>query len=160
MESLQKLKTEETKIELYKTAVSTISPIDCVSGVALACNPCRRDYMILIGKQIARMFYLHGKEYNQQLITTFLESLYETYKYETPETILLFLQRAANGDYGKFYGAPDIGTLREWMCDFLQQTIIPERERFNTTKKEIYDTQREQKKSLREIIEGSPRLRA
>ena len=75
------------------------------------------------------MFTLHGKPFTQDTIITYLESLIETYNYETPETILLFLKKAANGDFGKFFGEPDIGTLREWFADFLEKEIIPARER-------------------------------
>ena len=99
------------------------------------------------------MFFLHGKTFTLDQIELFTDSLIETYNYETPETILLFLSKAANGDFGKFFGEPDIGTIREWFADFLQQTIIPERERVNTGAKETYDSSREQIQSPREYIE-------
>jgi len=99
------------------------------------------------------MFFLHGKSYTQDMILMFLESLTDTYKYETPETILLFLGKAARGDFGKFYGEPDIGTLREWFADFLQCSIIPERERARTINKESYDNTREQIQSPAEYIQ-------
>ena len=73
------------------------------------------------------MFFMHGKPYTQDTILMYLESLIETYSHETPETILLFLKKAANGDFGKFFGEHDIGTIREWFTDFLEKEIIPER---------------------------------
>jgi len=100
---------------------------------------------------------MHGKQYTPDIITMFLESIIETYDYETPETILLFLHKAAKGDFGKFYGDPDIGTLREWFADFLQLSIVPAREQKWASKKEKFDNQREQQKSLREIIQGPPK---
>ena len=78
------------------------------------------------------MFFLHGQTFTLDQIEMFTESLIETYEYETPETILLFLGKAAKGDFGKFFGAINIGTLREWFADFLQQEIIPARERLHT----------------------------
>lgn len=79
---------------------------------------------------------MHGKPYTQETILMYLESLTQTYKHETPETIILFLRKAAEGDFGKFYGEPDIGTIREWFADFLEAEIIPARERHNTKGKE------------------------
>ena len=130
IQSLAILKTEETKVVNYsKTLGSTIGVNDCVTGTALICNPCKQEYTVLIGKGLAKMFTLHGKTYSIDTITIYLESLTQTYSHETPETILLFLKKAGNGDFGKFYGEPDIGTVREWFTDFLQSEIIPERER-------------------------------
>ena len=100
------------------------------------------------------MFYLHGKEYNIDKITFWLESILETYSYETPETILLFLKKAGNGDFGKFFGEPDIGTVRIWFADYLGNTIVPERERLQTSKKETYDSQREQIQSPLEYLKN------
>ena len=97
---------------------------------------------------------MHGKEATELQINMFLEVLIDTYKYETPETILLFLHKAAKGDFGKFFGNPDIGTLRQWFAIYLENTIIPERERVQRSGKEIYDNQREQKKSLREHLQS------
>ena len=74
---------------------------------------------------------MHGKTFTQDTIRFYLEAILETYNYETPETILLFLKKASNGDYGKFFGPPDIGTIREWFTDFLESDIIPARERRN-----------------------------
>ena len=82
----------------------------------------------------------------------FLQSITETYNYETPETILLFLQKAGNGDFGKFYGSPDIGTIREWFADFLQLSIVPAREHKANQNKETFDNQREQKKSTKDLV--------
>ena len=112
---------------------SSISVTDCIEGTALVCNPCKKDYSILIGKQISKLFFMHGKSYTQDTILMYLESLIETYSHETPETILLFLKKAANGDFGKFFGEPDIGTIREWFTDFLQRDVIPARERLHGT---------------------------
>jgi hypothetical protein len=133
---------------------NSIGVSDCVKGTALVCHGNRVEYTTEIGKGLGKMFFLHGKTYNSQAILNFTEAIIETYKYETPETILLFLKKAANGDFGKFYGEPDIGTLREWFTDFLGKTIVPAREHEATRTKERYDNQREQKKSLRDVIEG------
>ena len=70
---------------------------------------------------------MHGKSYTQDTILMYLESLIETYSHETPQTILLFLKKASNGDFGKFFGEPDIGTIREWFADFIEKEIIPAR---------------------------------
>ena len=113
----------------------------------------------MIGKAISKMYFLHGKQYTPDIILTFTDAIIETYDYETPETILLFFKKAANGDFGKFYGEPDIGTIREWFAEYLGNTIVPERELYHLENKETYDSQREQKKSLREIIQGPPQLR-
>lgn len=110
--------------------------------------------MELIGKGIAKMFYLHGKQYNPEMIQIFTEEIIDTYKHETPETILLFLSKAAKGDFGKFYGNPDIGTITEWMADFLQNTVVPERERQNQYR-ERDNSGRGQARSLKDFIEGS-----
>ena len=153
MESLQILQTEETKVKRYQTSVNMISEADCVSGVALKCNPCRKEYNVLIAKSISKIFFMHGQEYTQDQVLMYLESITETYNYETPETILLFLKKTANGDFGKFYGKINIGQLREWFAEFLQQTIIPSRERLNTQAKETYDSSREQIQSPAEYIQ-------
>ena len=105
------------------------------------------------------MFFMHRQSYTPEMVEMYLESIIESYQYETPETIVLFLTKAANGDYGKAYGDIDIGTLREWFADFLLNTIVPAREHERTKNKERYDSQREQKKSLREVIEGHPKVR-
>ena len=97
---------------------------------------------------------MHGKEATELQINMFLEVLIDTYKYETPETILLFLHKAAKGDYGKFFGNPDIGTIRQWFAQYLENVIVPERERVQRSGKEIYDNQREQAKSLREHLQS------
>ena len=107
-----------------------------MTGTAFMCHPEKIEYVKEISKGIGKMFFMHGKTYNENAIINYTEALIETYKYETPETILLFLKKAANGDFGKFFGEPDIGTIREWFADFLQQTIIPARERANTIEKE------------------------
>jgi hypothetical protein len=156
---LQKLnKEEEQKVQRYKTAGFTISEAECVNGVALSCNPCKKDYNVIIAKHISKMFFMHGKPYTQDTIMMFLESLTETYKYETPQTIIKFLQKAGNGDFGKFYGDPDIGTIREWFADFLEQTIIPARERLHQTPNE--KDSRGQERSLAEYIAGSKKTGA
>ena len=67
----------------------------------------------------------------------------------------LFFTRLVKGDFGKFYGDPDIGTIREWFAEYLGNVIVPARERLRTISKETYDNQRDQSKSLREHIEGS-----
>ena len=136
-------------------AGSSISVTECVTGTALICNPCKMEYHQLIGKAISKLFFMHGKTYHENSILNFLESLIDTYNHETPQTILLFLKKAANGDFGKFYGEPDIGTIREWFSDFLQTSIIPARERAQGEHKEVYDNQREQGESLGELIKRS-----
>ena len=142
-------------MERYKTGASTISEIDCITGTALISNPCKKDYNILIGKAISKMFFMHGKQYHQDTVLNYLEAIIDTYNYETPETILSFFHKAGKGDFGKFYGDPDIGTIREWFSEYLGNVIVPARERLRTTEKETYDNQRDQGKSLREHIEGS-----
>ena len=101
------------------------------------------------------MFILHGKTYSPGLVEGFAEIIINTYKYESFKTIISFLQKAAAGDFGKFYGDPDIGTIREWFATYLQESIVPARERLHSERKENYDNQREQKKSLGELIRGS-----
>ena len=136
----------------------SISVRDCVTGTVLRCHPDRKDYNVLISKAISKMFFMHGKSFTQDMVFMYLESITETYGYETPETILLFLNKAARGDFGKFYGEPDIGTLREWFADFLQMSIIPERERVASQKGmeeagrfRKYDNERGQIKRINEI---------
>ena len=97
---------------------------------------------------------LHGKSYTQDIVFNFLEAIIETYNYETPETILLFLKKAAAGDFGKFYGEPDIGTIREWFATFLGDEIIPARER-HQQKEAIGSDDRGQERSLKDYLSGS-----
>lgn len=130
---------------------SSIGVNDCVTGAALSCHENKLDYIKEIGKGVGNMFFMHGTQYNQQMILNFTESILDTYQYETPATILLFLKKAGNGDFGKFYGSPDIGTIREWFCNFLQDEIVPARERHNGIHKEKYENQREQSKSFKEL---------
>lgn len=101
------------------------------------------------------MFIAHGKQINPDIIKLWIDLIYETYKYETAETILLFLTKASRGDFGKFYGDPDIGTLREWFADFLQNTIVPERERQRQANEGPDRSDRGQSRSLREYLQGS-----
>ena len=128
MESLQTSKTEETRLAKIRTAGSSISVLDCVTSTALKCSPYKEEYILLIGKGISKMFFLHGKKFSTDIIKFYTEAIIEIYDYETPETIIKFFNKAAAGDFGKFYGDPDIGTIREWFADFLQQHIIPARE--------------------------------
>lgn len=124
---------------------------DCVTGTALSCHENKIDYIKKIGAAVGNMFYMYGAQYDEHMILNFTESILDTYKYETPETILLFLKKAGDGAFGKLYGSPDIGTIREWFADFLQEEIIPARERHNGIQKETYDNQREQSKSFKQL---------
>lgn len=133
--------------------LSTIGDSEAVKDTALVCHPHKDDYIAIIKKAFAKMFVLHGQQYSPDLIEGFTQAITETYKHESPKTILLFLHKAASGDFGKFYGSPDIGTIREWFADFLLQTIIPARERYQTEHKESYDSTREQIQSPREYLE-------
>ena len=130
-QSLVTLKAEETKLAKYRTKGNTISVIEAVTGLVYKCNPYKEEYNILIGQAINRMFVAHGHGKLVSIDNTelWIDLILETYNYETPETILLFLRKAAKGDFGKFYGEPDIGTLREWFATFLGNEIIPARER-------------------------------
>ena len=130
---------------------TSIGVNECVTGTALTCHGNKLDYIKEIGKGVGNMFFMHGQQYNQQMILNFTESILDTYQYETPETILLFLKKAGNGDFGKFYGTPDIGTIREWFATFLGDFIVPARRRFHELNKEPYDNQREQSKSFKEL---------
>lgn len=159
MLDLKIIKREEQKLALYKKEGFSISVTDAVNGTTLFGNPCRQEYTIMIGKALSSLFFMHGKQFTPDMIKMFLNSIIDTYQYETPETILLFLKKAANGDFGKFYGEPDIGTIREWFATYLGQTIIPAREHERTRDKERYDNQREQGQSLREYIQGSGKSR-
>ena len=131
--------------------IKSIGINDCITGTALTCHNLKTEYVIEISKGVGKMFFMHGQTYNKQMILNFTESILETYEHETPQTILLFLKKAANGDYGKFYGAVNIGIIREWFADFLQTEIIPARERHHSVDKERYDNQRDQSKSFKEL---------
>ena len=132
MESSLAVKREEAQVAKFKTGVFTISATEAVQGTALSCNPCKKEYEILIGKGIAKMFLLHGKQFSPELVHYYLNAITETYN-ETPETFLLFFKKAANGDFGKFFGEPDIGTIREWFATFMHDEICPALERKNRT---------------------------
>lgn len=153
---LQTLKDQEKQLARVKSSVATIGVVDCVKGTALTCHPLVKDYEVIIKQQITKLFYAYGKgnSANGMKVDLFYELIYESYKHETPETILLFFKKAAEGEFGKFYGDPDIGTLREWFAKFLGSTIVPARERENTTR-EKDNSQRGQSRSLREYIQGS-----
>ena len=112
-----------------------------------------------IEKAVAKLFYALGHTIEIKRIEILTDLLIESRKHETPETILLFLAECSKGHLGKFYGLPGIDQLQEKFCDYLQYTIIPAREHFRTMQKEKYDSQREQKKSLREIVQGPAKVR-
>jgi hypothetical protein len=135
-------------------AGNSISVIDCVESTAFLCHPLKDDYKLLIGKGFSKLFYLHGKQFTPEMIEIFTDEIIDAYKYETPQTILLFLSKASKGDFGKFFGQPDIGTLREWFSTFLRDTIVPERERQRTSITPD-NSGREQARSLRDYIQGS-----
>jgi len=123
--------------------------------VALRSHPDRQSMHTVIAKAINKMLYKHGKGINDFKVEAILEILIDTYDYETPETILLFLHKAGNGDFGKFFGEPDAGTLREWFGKFLESEIIPARERINREYKEVIQ-HRTGGKTLREFLHDNP----
>jgi hypothetical protein len=153
---LQKLSKEE-RVTALTSRVSTIGVLECVKGTCLRDHEYRPEYTLIIAKHFSKLFFLHGITFNDTKIEAFTEYITEKYKYETPETIISFLKKASNGDFGKFYGEPDVGTISEWFADFLQEAIIPARERLHqqNSRAESKADERGQARSLREYIEGS-----
>ena len=151
MNSLQK--SNEANLPAIKQP-STITAYKAVNGQALVSYHDPQEILKEIEKAMAKLFYALGHTIEVKRIEIITELLTESRKYETPETIILFLHKCAKGEMGKFYGQPGIDQLQEKFSDFLQYTIIPAREQAKRENKEIYDNQREQQKSLREIVEG------
>jgi hypothetical protein len=151
---LQKL--SENKLQEIRQP-STITAYKAVNSQALLSYiPSEKTLIVQeIEKAVAKLFYALGHTIEVKRIEIITELLTESRKHETPETILLFLHKCAKGEMGKFYGLPGIDQLQEKFSDFLQFTIIPAREQAKREGKEIFDNQREQQKSLREIIQGA-----
>jgi hypothetical protein len=113
-------------IQLYeKKSLAAIRPTDCVGGIVLCEIDDKPTTYKVIGTQIARMFHLLGEQPTDQKIDAYLEFFTEKFQFEQPETIILFLRKAGNGDFGKSYGKIDTGTLSEWWAKFYNETIAP-----------------------------------
>lgn len=95
------------------------------------------------------------KEVSDRNIEAVTDIIIELYEYETPETILLFLHKAKLGDFGKMFNFPDAGTIREWFAVFLENEIIPARERIHREHKEIIQP-RTGGKTIREFLRDNP----
>ena len=152
MESLQKL-NEETLPAIKQPSI--ITAYKAVKSQALiSFTPNEKEVIIKeIEKNVAKLFYALGHTIEVKRIEIITDLLIESRKYETPETIILFLHKCAKGEMGKFYGLPGIDQLQEKFSDFLQYTIIPAREQAKREGKEIYDSTREGLQSTRDYLQ-------
>jgi hypothetical protein len=147
-QSLQKSNQEiQTAIE----KPSNITAYNCVKSQALCSyfGEQKEIYHKAIEKAIAKLFYALGHTIEIKRIEILTELLIDSRKYESPETILLFLYKCSKGELGKFYGLPGIDQLQEKFSDFLQYTIVPQRE--NIQQKEPWDNDRDQPQSIQEF---------
>ena len=130
------LKTEETKLAKYKTGGGSISVTEAVENHALVCSPLMGDIIELIGKAFTKMLYLHGKKYTPEQIEFTLPEFINQYKYESAETIFMFLDKASKREFGQFYGDWSLATIYDWFATFLQYEIVPIRESIRLRNKE------------------------
>jgi hypothetical protein len=158
-QSLQKFPQERKDLATMKPG--SIMAFDAVNSTALVSYSPDRFNMAtkIIEREIAKLFYALGQQVEIKRIEILTELLIESRKYETPETILLFLHKCQKGELGKFYGMPGIDELQEKFCDFLQYTIIPERERQRLKNKERQltrpDTKEAERAKIREAVTWS-----
>jgi len=113
------------------TKPGTITASDCINNQALVAYKAEEQNQLfkLIEKHVAKLFYSLGHDLEKNRIEILTELLIESRNYETPQTIISFLHKCAKGELGKFYGKPGIDQLQEKFASFLEQKIIPERER-------------------------------
>jgi hypothetical protein len=103
-QSLQKFPQERKDLATMKPG--SIMAFDAVNSTALVSYSPDRFNMAtkIIEREIAKLFYALGQQVEIKRIEILTELLIESRKYETPETILLFLHKCQKGELGKFYG--------------------------------------------------------
>ena len=129
-----------SNIQKYnKNEIARINPDNAIKGIIIREHKDQEAIYNTIAKQVSRMLALLGNDVNDNIVESFTDFFLEKYEYETPETLILFIRKAGNGDFGKPYGRLDTGTLSEWWAKYYEDYISPAFERANSVSNEKYE---------------------